>query len=415
MSDLFRKEALSRLSDPEELDELFAVTSPRAWILLISLIVLLVIGIFWSVFGSVSMHVTGKGVLIAENEAVYEVSVHQTGRVLKLYKNIGDRVEKGEMLATIEARPLKIELEAKLDSLNTARDQFKVMQKFVAKDNQLAREKQKQIRTNLEQLKKNTEIYLEYLGRSVDAHKQAYKEDIVTEMEFAKAQNDLYQAQNQIKDYSQKILSSQLEEDRLLNQNSEKLNNLKEKILNLQNEVESITAKLNLATEVKSPVAGILVDLMTKQGDMVKADHMIASIEPEARHIDAVVYVKADDATRLRKGMKATVSPSGIPKEEFGAIEGVVKSVGFYPATKDSMFSVIGNDQLISSFVKDGPVVVVRLDLYNDPNTVSGLKWTNKKGPKIKIATGTIATGSIKVRSKPPIYSILPSLEKVFS
>src|SRR5579872_6965820 len=60
---IFRKSALDRLATPEELDELMRVTSPRTWLALFGLAVLLLAGIIWSALTSVTTTVSAEGVV----------------------------------------------------------------------------------------------------------------------------------------------------------------------------------------------------------------------------------------------------------------------------------------------------------------------------------------------------------------
>ena len=61
---LFRKVALDRLSSPEQLDQLMKITSPRAWLALIAIAILLAAGGLWAVFGRIPEEASGNGVLI---------------------------------------------------------------------------------------------------------------------------------------------------------------------------------------------------------------------------------------------------------------------------------------------------------------------------------------------------------------
>ncbi len=61
---MFRKEALARLSSPEELDQVMHVTSPRGWITLLALGLVLLGGLAWSVLGSIPTVVAGSGALL---------------------------------------------------------------------------------------------------------------------------------------------------------------------------------------------------------------------------------------------------------------------------------------------------------------------------------------------------------------
>lgn len=60
---MFRKVALDRLSSPEELDQLPRVTSPRSWLALLALGILLAVALAWSGFATIPITVTGRGVL----------------------------------------------------------------------------------------------------------------------------------------------------------------------------------------------------------------------------------------------------------------------------------------------------------------------------------------------------------------
>jgi hypothetical protein len=72
---LFRKVALDRLSSPEQLDQLMQITSPRAWLALIAITILLVTAGLWAVFGSISEEVQANGVFTTNSEIVAYVKL----------------------------------------------------------------------------------------------------------------------------------------------------------------------------------------------------------------------------------------------------------------------------------------------------------------------------------------------------
>lgn len=63
-SNLFRKEALDRLSSPERLDQLMQVVQPKKWIPLTAMGSLIAVGLVWSVFGRIPITVAGQGVVV---------------------------------------------------------------------------------------------------------------------------------------------------------------------------------------------------------------------------------------------------------------------------------------------------------------------------------------------------------------
>jgi hypothetical protein len=66
---VFRAAALERLSSPEQLDERMRVVSPRAWLTLAALGLLLAGVIGWSLLGHVAIKVHGRGQFVAAGRA----------------------------------------------------------------------------------------------------------------------------------------------------------------------------------------------------------------------------------------------------------------------------------------------------------------------------------------------------------
>ncbi|HEX6506856.1 MAG TPA: hypothetical protein VF221_04415 [Chloroflexota bacterium] len=61
---MFRQKVLDRLSSPEELDQLMHITNPRLWLALVGVLALLVAGVLWTVFTTVSTTVSAQGALV---------------------------------------------------------------------------------------------------------------------------------------------------------------------------------------------------------------------------------------------------------------------------------------------------------------------------------------------------------------
>lgn len=66
---IFRKEAIERLSSPEQLDQLMRIVSPRSWLPLAALGGLLACGLVWSFVGRIPVTTTGRGVLVYADAA----------------------------------------------------------------------------------------------------------------------------------------------------------------------------------------------------------------------------------------------------------------------------------------------------------------------------------------------------------
>ena len=72
-SSIFRKEALERLSSPEQLDQLMEIVTPRSWLPLMTLGGLLGMGLLWSFLGRIPVTTTGRAVLVYTDDTSKEL------------------------------------------------------------------------------------------------------------------------------------------------------------------------------------------------------------------------------------------------------------------------------------------------------------------------------------------------------
>jgi hypothetical protein len=63
---IFRQEALERLSSPERLDQLVYVIGNRDRLFLIVMILIVAVGLYWSVAGRLPVNVSGQGILLQD-------------------------------------------------------------------------------------------------------------------------------------------------------------------------------------------------------------------------------------------------------------------------------------------------------------------------------------------------------------
>jgi hypothetical protein len=98
---IFRKAALDRLASPDQLDQLMQLTSPRAWIALLGLGLLLFVALLWSLFGTLSTTVEGQGVLVAE---IQQLRATRAGVVQKFLVQSGDEVQEGQPLVQLAGK-----------------------------------------------------------------------------------------------------------------------------------------------------------------------------------------------------------------------------------------------------------------------------------------------------------------------
>jgi hypothetical protein len=101
--EIFRKQALERLSSPEQLDQLMRLTSPRGWLVLAGAGVLLLAALGWGLFGRVAFTVTGRGCLVRPG-GFKQVAAPRRGVVGAVRLRPGDEVVPDQELLRLAPR-----------------------------------------------------------------------------------------------------------------------------------------------------------------------------------------------------------------------------------------------------------------------------------------------------------------------
>ncbi len=97
---IFRQEALDRMSSPEQLDELMPVTSPRGWLALAGIGMVLAVAVLWGMFGRIYTSAKATGVLVRQGGMI-RVLTPQDGEVSAVSVDVGDVVRRGDSLVQL--------------------------------------------------------------------------------------------------------------------------------------------------------------------------------------------------------------------------------------------------------------------------------------------------------------------------
>ena len=312
-NEIYRKVSLERLSSPEQLDSLMTVTSPRSWIALTAVGLLVVAAIIWGVVGSIPTKLSYPGILL-KSGGIQRVVTGSGGQITDIRVVNDDLIQKGQVVARM-AQPVMV------DQINNARAELK-------------------------------------------------------SLENSRADAGM--------------------------------------IRQLQLKVNQLEFQLETVSRVVSPVSGRIVEVKVSRGDFVNPGQALVSLEAtgeEIKDLEAVLYVRAEDAKKIEPGMAVNIALTSIKKEEFGLLLGRVTSVPKYPQSFAGMMKTLGNEELVKQLTGMGAPVEVHIDIIPDAGTVSGYKWTTPVGPPVKLNSGTLVTGSVIVKTQRPLSLIFPQFD----
>jgi len=137
---LFRKQALERLSRPEHLDQLISVLNAKLWLPLLTLLALAAGAITWSILGRIPVNVDGPGVLVNPYQVKPIVTI-SAGEISQLLIHTDSVVSKGEIVAELRQPDLSQRVEHARERLTQALQQHTQQQgddqKFAAQERDL--------------------------------------------------------------------------------------------------------------------------------------------------------------------------------------------------------------------------------------------------------------------------------------
>src|SRR5262249_13326044 len=98
-----------KLSSPEQLDQLLRVTSPRGWLALLGVGLLIGAAVVWSLLGSIPATIAGEGILI-RGEGVQLIDAPLSGQLTKILVKAGDLIQANQVVATMNGDSGSIEI-----------------------------------------------------------------------------------------------------------------------------------------------------------------------------------------------------------------------------------------------------------------------------------------------------------------
>lgn len=100
MADLYRKSALEKISNPEQLDKALIVTSPLSWLALLAVTLIVIVTIVWSIIGRLPETLTLSGYVVSGGGSVSAIYPDETGTIT-VHARRGDALYADVSVATI--------------------------------------------------------------------------------------------------------------------------------------------------------------------------------------------------------------------------------------------------------------------------------------------------------------------------
>jgi HlyD family secretion protein len=403
---IFRQAALDRLSSPEQLDRLMQVTLPTGWIALVGVWLAVGVTILWSIFGSIPTTVSGSGIIMSSG-GIREVEVLGSGVVERLAVTEGDLVDVGDLIAVIGQPQISQQVDQARERLRLLEEERVTRQRFTTANAELesgtldreALDQERQIVVAQERIS--------WLEGRVEAEREARALGLITEGAVQNTVQLLEASRGELNGLHLQLQNNDLRRLLLENRSVETMDQMDERIREAERTLQSLTLELERTSIVLSPYRGYVREFRTDAGQLTTAGQAIVSLEMVDAPLHAVIFIPTE-GKRIQPGMEAHVSPATVRREEYGFMIGEVSFVSAQPATPAGMRRTLNNDILVQELSAFGAPFVVEVSLERDEATVSGFRWSSRRGPPVSVESGMSVRVDVVVARRRPISLVLP-------
>ncbi len=396
---LFRKAAIDKMSSPERLDVLMEVTSPKGWLALWTVGGILLGIILWSVFGSIPTRIEGEGILI-RGGSLRELESSIDGQLVELKAEVGALVAEGAVVAKLSVANREAAVEdarLKWESLRSEHEAATAEDLATIAGHEATRvgHRADRGRASEELARKRAEL---------PQREEQLRKGIITQARVDQLRREIRNLESELNQRSAGVNSV----DAQINAVQQRIRGREMQVDAAKNEYERLQEGTGRDTEVRSPVAGRVVALLYRTGDLIGRGKVVARVEPESAVMEPVVYVPSSQGGRIRPDMVAEISPTTVKREEYGFMKGQVRAVSQFPVSLEEMSNRLGNADLAREIMGNGSKVELRAALIPSTETKSGYEWSSSSGPPFFIESGIRVKVSVLVERRRPISYVLP-------
>ena len=315
--------------------------------------------------------------VFVETEAISNVGFNRVGgKVIRMYKNEGDPVKEGEVLAELDKRDLELkkeQLQKEIESLRKQKEQlmFTLMRSSTQASSQvvMSEENTKSLEKRIKALEdklKALDATIEQLKRDYDRYKFLYEKNAVAKRNFEVVEtelkaklaernsiiNEIDSARHQLESARSQVTFSTAQTI-ITKEIVKQIESLDAKISALSKDLEDINNMIGYAT-LKAPFSGRIGKKYVNEGAVVAPGQPIyALVNP--KDIYVLVLLEEEKIEGVKPGAKAKIKIDAYPDEEY---EGVVSEI---LPTSAAKFALVPRDISAGEFTKVSQRIPVKI------------------------------------------------------
>ena len=420
---LFRKNALNKISSAEELDKAIVIVGTKSWLMLLTITVMAVLFVLWSIFARVASHIEAPGIFLPYDGIIVNIKSTNPGKLERIYVSVGDIIEKNGLVAQLSANESRRRLEAAQEKLASEQALYdRIASDIEARTARRNTIRQEQFARMDEQIA-FLELEIETNRAVLDRTLAAYQDRNATQAALTAARNTYFQSRQRLDG----LLSNREEQIytdvQTTQQDNVRLEQTKQSVQTLENSVRDLENEL-ARTEIYSPISGRIIEIKNIPGSDILPNQTVANLVSSQsqyyaqaeKNLEFVSYVSIANGSKIGIGNEVNVAVSGFEKTKYGFIRGVVTDVSDFTVSEAGILSKLGNRNLVSDFTRQGSVYEVTVRLLQSSESKNRLLWSTDRGNEIEnIDIGTLGQAEFVLDKARPISRAIPALERILN
>ena len=393
------------------------ITRPIYSYVLIMFIIATLIALVWGIFGSIPQRIEGMGE-IGTLSGLERVLPSFGGQIKSVNFKNGDTVQTGDVLFVLEKTEIDQGIENLKLSIKQLEQQKALTSSRIYKSAGLKKEAntlaKSRLNKSIEQLDKDIAFY----EKKEADDKQLYQKGLITREQYFSSKTDLVALKNKKISAKEQLSLISLNKEEVEFNNIFDENDISNQIEVLKSSLVELEKNYKLQTEIIANSNGVIGEISGRIGDVIAPGYKLAIIYYNGKDLKNYVlnlYVPYNANEPIKKGMSVDIQPFNVDHNKYGWLQGKVNYVSSIPADDYAMLETLGNKNVVELIDFRGSTYKVVVILETDPNTFSGFKWSNNKGPQIKLTTGQLSIGYVNVKVKAPIDFVLPIFNDYFN
>ena len=413
---LFRPQALAKVTDPDQLDQLLSVVRPRHVLGFGVVAAVMVAGLIWSILSTAPVIVGGPGVLLS-SAGVAAVTAEGSGHIDAILVQPGDAVTLGQPIARIRQPERLDELEAAEDEARDVNDRYELLQTEFAAQDQLQTDLMARLREADADRVASLEKQRAVLAKRSEGEARLQGKGMVSAVNQFETAQLLAQVEHEIATARNRMVETSLQQEQDAARRHQELAELRIQSLNLSRRATNLRREYDRDGQVLATATGDLAELGVDVNDPVTPGQVIARLlvdGAEEAPLTAVAYLPAGEGKKVKIDMPVRVSPSTVKVELDGYIHGRVIRVAELPSSREGLMRRLKNAVFVDEILSSGTPFEVEVKLQRDATTPSGYAWTSGQGPDIPIEPATLARSEVVVERIHLISLLFPAMEYVY-